>query len=208
MTRVKICGITRDEDAALAIQLGAAALGFNFYAASPRYVEPAKARRIIRKLPPFVVPVGVFADEDDESRIVSAAVEAGVAAVQFHGMMPSRNGNALAGFKIIRALAVRSGFDPECIKSIIADAILLDGCHPVLKGGTGNTVDWKIARAAAKQGKVIILAGGLTPDNVGEAVRAVRPFAVDVASGVESSPGFKDAGKMRAFFTAVAAAGE
>lgn len=204
-TRVKICGITRARDAELAVMLGAAALGFNFYPPSPRYIPPAGARRIIEQLPPFVVAVGVFADEAESEHVAQVAREAGVAALQLHGpKFPATNG-ALENYALIRAVAVRESLKLKDLERLEASAILLDAHDPDLRGGTGKTFDWSLAREAKKYGP-IILAGGLTPENVGRAIREVRPFAVDVASGVESAPGGKNPAKLRAFFAAVAKA--
>ncbi len=205
MTRVKICGITRPEDARLAVELGASALGFNFYRSSPRYLAPAAARAILRELPPLVMPVGVFADETDSARVVAIAREAGMAAVQLHGPRFPALSSGLEGFWIIRAVAVQEGFKPEELKSLNASTFLLDSFDATLRGGTSKRFDWKLAREAGCFAR-IILAGGLTPESVGEAVRQARPFAVDVASGVESAPGKKDPAKLRAFFAAVAEA--
>jgi phosphoribosylanthranilate isomerase len=204
-TRVKICGITRWEDAQLAIELGAAALGFNFYQLSPRYVAPAAAREIILRLPPLITAVGIFANETDDCHVAGAASEAGVTAVQLHGPQFPPLEEALANFQLIRAVAVGDGFRPESLQDLPADAFLLDALDTSLLGGTGRPFDWSLAREANKFG-TILLAGGLTPENVGEAIREVRPFAVDVASGVESEPGKKDPTKVRAFFAAVAEA--
>jgi phosphoribosylanthranilate isomerase len=201
-TRVKICGITRLEDACLAVQLGAAALGFNFYRPSPRFIEPADARAIIAQLPPFVMSVGVFADEGDADRVAGLANEAGANSVQLHGpKVPALDG-ALAKYRVIRAVAVGADSSVLDWSSIHAAAFLLDAFDPDLRGGTGKTFDWQIAREAKKYAPVI-LAGGLTPENVGRAIREVRPYAVDVASGVESVPGKKDPAKLKAFFKAV-----
>src|SRR5271167_4373781 len=205
-TRIKICGITRFEDAELGVELGAAALGFNFYPQSPRYIAAADAFGIIRRLPPFVMTVGVFADETDVNHVTDVAREAGVNAVQLHNPgIADPAGPTLGGYPVIWTVAVANGFKPGDFKDLKVTAILLDACHPTLRGGTGNTFDWKLAREAKKFGR-IILAGGLTPENVGEAIRTVRPYAVDVASGVESSPGKKDPAKLRAFFDEVARA--
>jgi len=203
-TRVKICGITRGEDARLAVELGAAALGFNFYPPSPRYLAPRAAATIIRQLPPFVTAVGVFADESEGERVASLAREAGVAAIQLHGprFPDAVSAGALESYPLIRAVAVREGFKAEELAGLKASAFLLDAFDATLLGGTGKTFDWSVAREAKRYGP-IILAGGLTPENVREAIRAVRPFAVDVASGFESAPGVKDPGKLRAFFAAV-----
>lgn len=199
-TRVKICGITRREDAELAVELGASALGFNFYPRSPRYLAPSAAAEIVAKLPPTVIAVGVFADEIDSAHVASVAREARVMALQLHGPRFPGNGTAFA-YPVIRAVAVDDRFKPEALRGLNAAAYLLDAFDPVRIGGTGRTIDWAKAREAT-YGRVI-LAGGLTPENVSEAIRQVRPFAVDVASGVEASPGVKDAVKLRAFFAAV-----
>jgi len=207
MTRVKICGITRLEDAQLAVELGASALGFNFFPPSPRYIAPAEARQIIRQLPPFVTAVGVFADETDSKHVAAVARQAGVAAVQLHGPRFPKIDRALARYRLIRAVAVRPGSRFVHLRRCNASAYLLDAYHPQLLGGTGKRFDWKLAVEAKKYGP-IILAGGLTPINIGKAIRDVRPFAVDVASGVESAPGKKDPTKLRAFFGAVKKADE
>ena len=204
-TRIKICGVTRIEDAQRAVDLGAAALGFNFYPPSPRYIEPEPARAIIRRLPPFVTAVGVFADETDPGHVISLARESGATAVQVHGPRFPALDELLAVFTLLVAVAVREGFKPEVLRKIKPSAYLLDAFDPDRLGGTGRTFDWKAAREAKQYGP-IILAGGLTPENVARAVREVHPFAVDVASGIESAPGIKDAAKLRAFFAAVAEA--
>jgi phosphoribosylanthranilate isomerase len=202
LTRVKICGITRWEDAQLAVELGAAALGFNFYPPSPRYLDPAAARAIILKLPPLITAVGIFANESDDEHVAGVAEEAGVAAVQLHGpAFPPLDG-ALTNFRLIRAVAVTEGFQPESLREVRAGAFLLDAFSEKLLGGTGKPFNWALARQAKRFG-TIILAGGLTPENVGQAIQEVRPFAVDVASGVEASPGVKDEKKLREFFAAV-----
>lgn len=201
-TRVKICGITQLADARLAVDLGASALGFNFYPPSSRFIAPAAAREIIRQVPPLVMAAGVFADETDAEHILAVARQAGVAAVQLHGpRFPSSNGG-LESYPLIRAVSVEGRFNPEDLSHLRASAFLLDAFDPNLRGGTGKTFDWKLVREAKRYG-TIILAGGLTPENVGEAIRQVRPFAVDVASGAESAPGKKDPAKLRAFFAAV-----
>lgn len=209
-TRVKICGITRVEDANLAVELGASALGFNFYPPSPRYIAPPAARAIINKLPPLVTAVGVFANETDGAHVAAIAREAGVTTVQLHGQaspLPGPDSEAFEDFTVLHAISVWKGFKPGLLEHLKADAFLLDAYDPALQGGTGKTFDWSLAREAKKFG-TIILAGGLTPDNVGLAIREVRPYAVDVASGVESAPGIKDPYKLREFFSAVAKADE
>lgn len=201
-TRVKICGITRWEDAQLAVELGASALGFNFYPPSPRYIEPATARAIILKLPPLVTTVGIFADESNDERVADVAKEARVTVVQLHGPRLPRLDGVLAQFPGILGVAVKEGFKPEALRDLGGDAFLLDAYDAKLLGGTGKPFNWALAREARKFG-TIILAGGLTPENVGRAIREVRPFAVDVASGVEAAPGIKDPIKLRAFFREV-----
>ena len=204
-TRVKICGMTRWEDAQLAIELGAAALGFNFYPPSPRYLDPAAARAMVFKLPPLVLAVGIFANESDDEHVARVAEESLVKAVQLHGpLFPPLEG-ALAEFTRIRAVAVGEGFRLETLRELPGDAFLLDAFDANHLGGTGKSFNWALAREAHRFG-TIILAGGLTPENVGQAIREVRPFAVDVASGVEAAPGKKDPARMRAFFAAVAEA--
>jgi phosphoribosylanthranilate isomerase len=200
-TRIKICGITRREDAELAVELGASAVGFNFYPRSPRYVTPASAAEMVAMLPPTVIAVGVFADETNAARVVSVAGEARVGALQLHGPRFPESA-ARFTYPVIRAVAVDAGFEPEALRRLEAAAFLLDAFDPVAIGGTGRTIDWTKAREATRYGQVI-LAGGLTPENVDEAIRQVRPLAVDVASGVEASPGVKDPEKLRAFFAAV-----
>ena len=202
-TRVKICGITRLEDAQLAVELGAAALGFNFYRPSPRYVEPAVAREIIRRLPPFTTTVGVFADKTDVARVLAKASLACVGALQLHGPRYPALEELASVLPIIVAKTVSKEFKPSDLNGLRASGFLLDGCDSRLRGGTGKTFDWNLAREAKKFGP-IILAGGLTPENVGAAIKQVRPYAVDVATGVECAPGVKDPAKLRAFFAAVA----
>ena len=204
-TRVKICGITRVEDALLAAELGAAALGFNFYAKSPRAIAPAAAATIIRALPPFVVPVGIFADEADADQILATAGQAGVRALQIHGPHLPDLDKLRARYPLILAVSVGADFHVPSLGNIKASAYLLDAFDPQLRGGTGKTFDWSVAREAARYGTIIV-AGGLKPENVGAAIREARPYGVDVASGVESSPAIKDAQKLRAFFAAAAEA--
>jgi len=201
-TRVKICGIRKWEDAQLAVELGASALGFNFYPLSPRYIDPASARAIVMKLPPLVAAVGIFADESDDERVTAVAKEAGVTVVQIHGPQLPRLDGSLAEFHIIRGIAVKESFEPAELRGMSGDAFLLDAYDAKLLGGTGKPFNWVLAREASRFG-TIILAGGLTPESVGRAIREVRPFAVDVASGVEAAPGVKDPGKLRAFFQEV-----
>ena len=201
-TRIKVCGITRLEDALLSAELGADALGFNFYRPSPRYIEPAEARAIIAHLPPFVTAVGVYANEPEMDHVTAIAAEAGVGAIQLHGPQFPESVERSSGYPLIRAVAVAEDFKAESLSALQANAFLLDGFHPDLSGGTGRQFNWELAREAGRYG-TIILAGGLNPGNVGRAIQEVHPYAVDVASGVESSPGKKDATLLRAFFAAV-----
>ena len=204
-TRVKICGITRLEDAQLAIELGASTLGFNFFPSSPRYIAPTEARKIVDQLPPLVVAVGVFANERDAKLVAAVARQAGVSVVQLHGLWFPSPLSSLARFRLIRAVAVAPDSRFDHLRNGKASAYLLDTFHSKLFGGTGRKFDWKRAAEAKRYGPVI-LAGGLNAKNVGNAIRIARPFAVDVASGVELVPGKKDPAKLRAFFAAVAKA--
>lgn len=205
-TRVKICGITNWDDARLSVDLGASALGFNFYPASPRAISPADAWNIIRRLPPFVEAVGVFVDWP--VLVVDAMARAlRLSSVQLHGSESQKVVDALGRkHRVIKAVQVGRGFRLASLsKYRHADALLLDGFARGLHGGTGRTLDWKLARAARQYGR-IILAGGLTPENVAEGIRVAEPYAVDVASGVEASPGRKEPARLRTFFKEVESA--
>jgi phosphoribosylanthranilate isomerase len=202
-TRVKICGITNWNDARLSVDLGASALGFNFYPPSPRAISPADAWNIIRRLPPFVEAVGVFVDWP--VLVVDALARAlRLNTVQLHGgESPEEIASLARTHRVIKAIQVRPGFRSSGLSRYRhADGILLDGFVRRLHGGTGRTVDWNLACAARRYGR-IILAGGLTPENIAEAIRIARPYAVDVASGVEARPGRKDHARLRALFAAV-----
>jgi phosphoribosylanthranilate isomerase len=198
MTLVKICGVTNLEDALAAVEVGADLLGFNFYRRSPRYVSPEDARRIVERLPESIKGVGVFVNEpaDEVERIARAA---GLGAVQLHGDETPEFCQALRGLKTIKALRVRAGFDAAACALYTTDALLLDAYTADAFGGTGHTFDWALTRQASECVARLYLAGGLTPDNVAEAVGAVRPYAVDVCSGVETSPGRKSFQLMRRF---------
>jgi phosphoribosylanthranilate isomerase len=204
MVRVKICGITTPEDARLAAELGAHAIGLNFFPESPRSISPYAARNILRELPPFVAPVGIFVNWAAEPVIVlSQALR--LAAAQLHGdETPQTVAEVAKKIPVIKALHIEKGSAPAGLpRHRAATAFLLDAAHAGLFGGTGATINWQVARTLAQSHR-IILAGGLTPENVAEAIRTVRPYAVDVASGVESLPGKKDPSKLRAFFAEVA----
>lgn len=200
--RVKICGITSYEDAALALDLGADALGFNFYPPSPRFIEVTAARAIIRRLPPFAVTVGVFVNAADPAEVAANARAAGVEVLQLHGDEPAEYGRALGGWPLIKAVRVdKDGFRVDAF-DFPAQAFLLDAKDELLFGGTGKTFDWQMAQHLIA-GVRIVLAGGLNPENVCEAIRVVRPYAVDVCSGVENRPGKKDADKLAALMREV-----
>ena len=201
-TRIKICGITRVEDATLAADLGAAAIGFVFWPRSPRFVEPARAAAIAAAVPRSVVCVGVFVDQPlDEMQAIAAQVPLG--AVQLHGTETPPIAAALMQ-PVIKAVAVTEGFEPSSVDVWpSAVTVLLDAHDPVKRGGTGRTIDWSLAARTAER-RPVMLSGGLNPDNVRAAVETVRPYAVDVSSGVESAPGIKDPAKLRALFAACA----
>jgi phosphoribosylanthranilate isomerase len=205
MVRVKICGLRRAEDVAAAVAAGADALGFNFWKGTARYVDPDATARMIRDVPGHVMTVGVFVDEEPE-RVLEIAGQAGLKALQLHGSEPPEYLNRLGAYVKIKAIKVDDGFDPEELgRYREADLFLLEPAVAGMVGGTGRTFDWLAAAKARKRGK-IILAGGLTPENVADAVRAAHPWGVDVASGVESEPGIKDANKIRRFIDAARAA--
>jgi phosphoribosylanthranilate isomerase len=200
-TRIKICGITNQEDATLAVELGADALGFVFYQKSPRYVKAQTAAEICRSLPLFVARVGVFVDAGSEV-VRFAAQDCHLTAMQFHGKESPWFCKQFAG-QAIKAIRVKDETSLQTALEYDVDALLLDTYTPDLNGGTGQTFDWSIAMKAKEMFKCrIILSGGLTPENVADAIRTVRPYAVDVSSGVESAPGKKDPEKLRRFFEA------
>ena len=194
---VKICGITRAEDAAVAVACGARALGFVFWPTSPRFIDPYRARAIAATLPPFVTTVGLFVNQPVEyvSRVASLVH---LGAVQLHG---DESAEYAAGLStpVIKAVTIAN---PQLALWPARTTLLIDAHDPDKRGGTGRTVDWAAAAAVAAQRK-ILLAGGLTPENVAEAVGRVRPFGIDVSSGVERSPGVKDHQRVRALFEAL-----
>ena len=200
MVRVKICGITSLEDALMAVEAGADALGFVFFRGSPRFISPERAAAIICRLPPFVQTVGLFVNEE-QATVNEVTDRCGLDLVQLHGE-ESPGYCAAVTRRIIKAFRVKDLSTLDDMTDYRVAACLLDAWSPAAHGGTGTTFNWDIAaRAAATQS--IILAGGLTPDNVAEAVATVHPYAVDVSSGVECAPGKKDAALMRAFVRAV-----
>lgn len=203
MVRIKICGITNLEDALLAAGLGAHALGFIFYPKSPRYVTPEAARQIIAQLPPFVAAVGVFVDEE-ASRVRELAAKVRLDWVQLHGQESPEYCRHM-GRKVIKGFRIRDESSLQELEPFQSgvQALLLDTYKPGQVGGTGESFDWPLAREAKKFGR-IILAGGLTPDNVAQAIKVAGPDAVDTASGTEAAPGKKDPAKLKAFFKAIA----
>jgi len=203
-TRIKICGITRQEDARLAADLGADAIGFVFWPGSPRHVDIRHAAAIVRGLPPFVTPVGVFVNQSlDEIRTIARFVSLGV--IQLHGDEPADMCEQVPG-ACIKAIGVGHTFDVASLAGWPPPVLpLLDVHDPARRGGTGRPVDWGVAAAAARV-RPVVLAGGLCPDNIQDAILQVRPYAVDVSSGVEREPGIKDAAQLRAFFEGVARA--
>ena len=201
MTRVKVCGITRAEDARLAAALGAAAVGFIFWPESPRYVDPSRVRSIVGQLPPFVTPVGVFVNQPVD-HVLTVARLARISAVQLHGD-ESANDYVPLGYRVIKAVPIRSADDRAAARAVPASAtVLLDAFDPARRGGTGQPVDWTIAASIARE-RPVVLSGGLTAGNVAAALRDVAPYAIDVSSGVEDAPGVKSAGRLREFFAAV-----
>ena len=202
MTRIKVCGITSVEDALVAVDAGADAIGLIFWPGSKRAVDLTQAQAITRALPPLVAAMGVFVDETpDHVRSVADAV--GLSGVQLHGREQAADW-ARFPRPVLKALGVEQ-YDESPWRTARA-AILLDSHDPVSIGGTGRTIDWAGAARIARTRR-LVLAGGLTPDNVADAVAQVQPWGVDVASGVEKAPGIKDPAKVHAFVQAVRSAG-
>lgn len=198
--RIKICGLTNWDDAWLAVEAGAHALGFVFHPASPRCLSVAAAAAITRRLPPFVARVGVFVDTPADL-IRAASRECRLDAVQLHGE-ESPEFCAAMPVPVLKAFRLRDAGTLAVLPRYQTAAWLLDSFVPGQPGGTGAVFNWALAVEAAKLGCPIILAGGLTPANVADAIRQVRPYAVDVSSGVEAVPGRKDPAKVRAFIQA------
>lgn len=202
--RAKICGITNIEDALIAVAAGADALGFLLYRKSPRYVDPMTVQQIVAQLPPLVVPVGVFVNE--EIKVVRDLMDTcGLALAQLHGEETATYCRELSR-PVLKALRLKDRSTFLSLAEFQGRAgvrgFVLDAFSDQAYGGTGQVVDWGLAREAA-QAATVILAGGLTPENVGQALRAVQPYGVDVSSGVEVAPGKKDHEKVRAFLRAV-----
>jgi phosphoribosylanthranilate isomerase len=198
---VKICGVTTEEDALLAVAMGADAVGFNFVPSSPRFLAVSRAADIAKRLPPEILTVGIFRNEAPE-RVVDLVHQAGLKAAQLHGH-ESPDDSRWVRARVPITIKVFPGGDPELARATAfgADIVMLDSASP----GSGQVFDWSLAEGAPS-GLRILLAGGLTPDNVAEAIDRVRPWGVDVASGVESAPGVKDPTLVRRFVRAAKAA--
>lgn len=194
-----MCGLTTLDDALQCVDLGVDAIGLNFWGGSPRSIDPRTASKIVRALGDRVQVVGVFVDAE-LSEIRETQRETGIAWAQLHGDEPPQLVAALLP-RAYKAIGVRDGTAIEEARRFPGEHLLLDACVPGLRGGTGRTFDWAIAAEIARE-RALTLAGGLNPDNVAEAIRVVRPHRVDVASGVESSPGRKDPELVRAFVDA------
>jgi len=197
MAKVKICGITNKEDALYACDSGVDALGFIFAESSPRCVTAEVAAEIVAALPPFLSKVGVFVNATTEF-IETICAQAGLDIAQLHGDESPQQCAAL-NMPVIKAFRVNSSFDLNSMTEYPCSAFLLDTFSPNIYGGTGKTFDWHIAIGAKKYGRVI-LAGGLNPDNIEQAITAVAPYAVDISSGLEKQPGQKDHSKIKQLF--------
>lgn len=198
---VKVCGVTTEEDALLAVAMGADAIGFNFVPSSPRFLAIGRAADIVKRLPPEILTVGIFRNEAPE-RVVELVHQAGLKAAQLHGH-ESADESRWVRARVPITIKAFPGGDPELARATAfgADIVMLDSASP----GSGQVFDWSLAEGAPS-GLRILLAGGLTPDNVAEAIDRVRPWGVDVASGVESAPGVKDPTLVRRFISAAKAA--
>jgi phosphoribosylanthranilate isomerase len=198
--KVKICGITSPADGNIAAEAGADMIGLMFYDKSPRNISIATAKTIAQAVPPYLMKVGVFVNPDEEL-VMRAIGECGLSLLQFHGDETPEFCTQF-GLMCMKAFRIRNAESLDALAKYHTDAYLLDAYSNEARGGTGEKFNWDLAIDAQKFGKPIVLAGGLTPENVADAVCKVHPFAVDVSSGVESAPGKKDAAKVRAFITA------
>jgi phosphoribosylanthranilate isomerase len=199
MTFIKICGITNLADALAAVAAGADALGFNFYKPSPRYIAPEKAREIIEQLPVSILTVAVFVNEESTQSLTRIADEAGVTALQLHGDESPDYCRELKDRYVIKMLSVSSDFDVSRVQDYEVEAIMLDTKDSALRGGTGRVFEWSIAQEVNKLVPKLFLAGGLSPENITEAIEKVRPYAIDACSALEEKPGKKNHERMRAF---------
>ena len=204
--KVKICGITSVADGLAAAEAGADLIGLMFYEKSPRHILLSTAAEIARAIPPFVMKVGVFVNPEPEL-VMRAIGECGLSMLQFHGEETPEFCTQF-GLMNMKAFRIRDEASLVALPNYPTDAYLLDAFSSEARGGTGEKFNWDLAIEAKTFGKPIFLAGGLTPENVAAAVKQVRPFGVDVSSGVESAPGKKDAAKVKAFIAAVKAASE
>ena len=203
MTLVKICGITNLDDALAAVEAGADALGFNFYKPSPRYITPQHASEIIDQLPKSLLTVGVFVDARLDS-VKAIAQEANLQALQLHGdESPAYCRELATNHYVIKTFAVSDSFNLETPNVYEVEAIMLDTKHNSLRGGTGRVFDWSVAQGLAARIPKLFLAGGLSPENIENAIKTVRPFAVDACSALEDSPGKKNEERMRVFVNTV-----
>ena len=200
--QIKICGVTNLEDAKVCAELGADMIGLNFYPQSARYIRQQQARQIIEAMPRGVRAVGVFVDPT-AGEVRSIAGSAGLNYVQLHGNMPPETCRELAGeFRVIRAFSTDGLFKPEDVRSFRECDVILDAHHAELRGGTGLTCDWSLARATRPFARFLILSGGLNAQNVGDAIATVGPHAVDVCTGVETAPGMKNHRAIEEFIAA------
>lgn len=204
MVKLKVCGITTYEDAVAAIEAGAEFLGFNFYPPSPRFIAPTAARAIIEQLPEEIINVGVFVNEASPVVVAEKMMVSGVSVAQLHGDEDEHYCRRVGATRVIKALRIGHEFDVGSLTGFPAAAFLIDAYDKTLYGGTGKTSNWDVAREIARTVNVF-LAGGLSPDNIAEAIRAVAPYAVDVNSGVEQYPGRKDTEKLQALRIALRA---
>lgn len=200
--RVKVCGITRLEDALACYESGVHALGFNFYRKSPRYIQPSEAREIISRLPPWIHSTGVFVNEANPGEVEDIARIVGLNSIQLHGDESPEYCRNLGAFPLIKAFRVGPDFSVHFLSAFPVSMILLDGLRAGEFGGTGHCCDWELAASIAGRYPTV-LSGGLTPLNVEQAIRQVRPSAVDVCSGVESGPGIKSRDAIRMFMESV-----
>jgi len=198
MTRVKICGITNIEDAHKALFYGASALGFVFYKKSPRYVSPSRAKKIIETLPPFISTVGLFVNQSERA-VKDICRFTRIQTLQFHGDEKPLYCKRFTDHKIIKAFRMEKYFDFHQLSKYKVDAYLFDAFKEGEYGGTGISFDWTMLKDV-KLTKPYILSGGLNPTNIAQALSVLNPYAVDVSSGVEKSPGIKDPRLIREFF--------
>jgi phosphoribosylanthranilate isomerase len=199
--RVKLCGITNHEDAQKAVYYGAWAVGFIFYKKSPRYASPSKVKKIIEELPPFITPVGVFVNQNEKA-VKDICRFTRIRTVQFHGDETAVYCKRFKDYKIIKAFRVGSFLEQKMIEKFKVDAYLFDAYQPDAYGGTGKTFNWDLINKTTFN-RPVILSGGLKESNIQAAIAAVRPYAVDVSSSLEKTPGIKDPRKIRAFFNTI-----